>query len=66
MARRSSTFYRLEREIGDGYKSVIEFHTVVNGNLYLLRREERPMVLMDGVVSLDILIRKMAMKNICG
>ena len=42
MARRSSTFYGLEREIGDGYKSVIEFHTVVNGNLYLLKREERP------------------------
>ena len=41
MARKSSTFYRLERDIGDGYKSVIEFHTVVNGNMYYKRHEER-------------------------
>jgi len=41
--RRSSTFYRLEKEIGDGWKSVIEFHTVVgNNNKYYIEHEERP------------------------
>ena len=42
MARKSSTFYRLERNIGDGYKQVYEFHTVVNGNVYIAEHEERP------------------------
>ena len=42
MASKSSTFYRLEKEIGDGWKSVVEFHTVVNGNMYTAEHEERP------------------------
>lgn len=42
MARKSSTFYRLEKNIGDGYKSVFEFHTVVNGNMYYVEHEELP------------------------
>lgn len=41
MAARSSTFYRLEKNIGDGFKSVYEFHTVVNGNMYYQQHEER-------------------------
>lgn len=41
MARRSSTFYRLEKNIGDGYKLVFEFHTVVNGNTYIKAHEEK-------------------------
>lgn len=40
--RKSSTFYRIEKNIGDGYKSVYEFHTVVNGNMYYREHEERP------------------------
>lgn len=40
--RRSSTFYRLEKSIGDGYVSVFEFHTVVNGNMYIAEHEELP------------------------
>ena len=40
--RKSSTFYRIEKPIGDGYKSVYEFHTVVNGNMYYREYEERP------------------------
>lgn len=39
--RRSSTFYRLEKSIGDGWKSVCEFHRVVNGNKYYVEHEER-------------------------
>ena len=42
MARKSSTFFRLEKTIGDGYKSVYEFHTVVNGNMYYCQHEEYP------------------------
>lgn len=42
MARKSSTFFRLEKEIGDGYKRVVEFHTVVNGNIYIAEHEEMP------------------------
>ena len=42
MARKSSTFYKLQKDIGDGYKSVWEFHTVVNGNMYCTEHEERP------------------------
>ena len=41
-APKSSEFRRLEKEIGDGYKSVIEFHIVVNGNRYYVEHEERP------------------------
>lgn len=41
MARRSSTFFRLEKNIGDGYKSIYEFHTVVNGNMYIREHEEK-------------------------
>lgn len=40
--RKSSTFYRIEKPIGDGYKSVYEFHLVVNGNLYYREYEVRP------------------------
>ena len=40
MAIKSSTFYRLEREIGGGWKSVVEFHTVVNGKTYTAEHEE--------------------------
>ena len=39
-AARSSTFYRLEKNIGNGYVSVYEFHTVVNGNKYIAKHEE--------------------------
>lgn len=39
--RKSSTFYRLEKNIGDGYKSVFEFHSVVNGNMYYVEHEEK-------------------------
>lgn len=42
MARKSSTFFRLEKNIGNGYKSVYEFHTVVNGNMYYCQHEEMP------------------------
>ena len=37
--RRSSTFYRLEKQ-RDGYVAVCEFHTVVNGNKYYIEHEE--------------------------
>lgn len=39
--RLSSTFYKLERPFGDdsGYL-VYEFHTVVNGNMYIKQLEE--------------------------
>lgn len=41
MARKSSTFFKLEREFGDGDGfSVYEFHTVVNGNTYIAHNEE--------------------------
>ena len=42
MSRKSSTFYQLVKDIGDGYKSVYEFHTVVNGNLYYTEYELLP------------------------
>jgi hypothetical protein len=38
--RKSSIFYRLEKSIGDGYVSVFEFHTVINGNMYITEHEE--------------------------
>lgn len=41
MSRKSSTFYRIEKNIGDGFVSVFEFHTVVNGNRYIAEHEER-------------------------
>jgi len=37
---RSSIFYRLEKSIGGGCVSVFEFHTVVNGNMYIAEHEE--------------------------
>lgn len=40
MARISSKFYRIEKNIGDGFISVIEFHTVVNGKMYIREHEE--------------------------
>lgn len=40
--RKSSTFFRIEKPIGDGYKSVYEFHSVVNGNFYYQEYEELP------------------------
>lgn len=41
--RRSSTFYRLEKPIGDGWLSVVEFHRVEgNNNKYYVEHEERP------------------------
>ena len=41
MARKSSTFYRLERPHKDGYTEVVEFHTVAgNGNTYFKAHEE--------------------------
>jgi len=45
MARKSSEFYRLEKDLGDGYKSVVEFHQVVNGNRYCAVLEEQPSIL---------------------
>ena len=36
---KSSECYRLERTDLDGYTNVIEFHTVVNGNTYVLVKE---------------------------
>lgn len=42
MARKSSEFYRLEKNLGDGFKSVYEFHKVIaNGNCYIAHYEER-------------------------
>lgn len=40
--RKSSTFYKIEKDIGDGWKRVYEFHTVVNGNMYYRDYEVRP------------------------
>ena len=48
MARKSSEFYRLEKDLGNGFKSVIEFHQVVNGNRYCSVLEEHPSSLPDG------------------
>lgn len=42
MAAKSSTFYRLEKAIGDGYTSIVDFHTVVNGNTYYKEHEKLP------------------------
>ena len=37
--RKSSELYRLERTDEDGYTTIIEFHTVVNGNTYVSIKE---------------------------
>lgn len=39
--KRSSTFFRVEKNIGDGFVSVYEFHTVINGNMYIAHHEEK-------------------------
>ena len=41
MTRKSSTFYRLEKNIGDNCKSILEFHSVIsNGNMYIEKYKE--------------------------
>lgn len=36
---KSSTCFKLEKDLGDGFTSIIEFHTVVNGNTYVVEKE---------------------------
>ena len=40
MAAKSSNFYRLEKSLGNGCVDVYEFHSVVNGNMYIAHHEE--------------------------
>ena len=39
-SRKSSDFVRLVKDLGDGYLSVYEFHSVVNGTFYIAEHEE--------------------------
>lgn len=37
--RKSSTCFKLEKNLRSGITSIVEFHTVVNGNTYVVKKE---------------------------